>query len=780
MTEPNAPSVGGRILVNGEQMADAVDRARGGGEKYHPYTFEQTQARLSSQTEALATQARTISVDLRADRVVFEAKLLPNYLANSYFPDRLADLLDLVPLGSRPATGVLRVPSGSSLQPTKTLIVASDERGLDRLNLLMQNGPRTRSEQAAAEELRQFELLRLPTAEEIIGRVPDSPADVAVDLVLYEAVLHPDPDSTSSTSRRRLSSDTYKKFVALVDRHRGQVIEQQADVVGGLTFVPVRLPEDELQAIAAFNPLRSLRRMPRIRPVPELGLRSASRVNTTPPPPADPSAPEVLVFDAGVDDSSPLFSGAVSTEDLTSKAPVAGCLQHGSAVTAAILFGEIVPGQRLDQPKAQVRHFRAIPGHDTDVSELYWLLDRIKEKVEASNAGIVNLSLGPEVAVEDGEPHRWTAVLDELAYERDILFVSAAGNNGESDDALGLNRVQVPGDMVNGLTIGACDTSDETEEWSRPPYSAVGPGRAGLRISPSVVAFGGSDDNPFNRLYGDGRITVDCGTSYSAPLVVHNLARLATELGDRSNAATLRAFAAHFAQPHSTLPRLEVGHGRIHANFADNLECDSNEVTVLYQGIIQSGEVIAYQLPVPEQLDRGKVQIRWTSSYLSPTDPTEAAEYTKIGLESTLRPHASTYSFRDPDDAKTQRKVDILHDQAQVAELLKMGWRQSQNPVSRSKSSRTTEASLRADGKWETLACLKDSMLAKTLWRPRLDISQISREGGTLARDSAPPLEFALLVTVKSLAGLPVYSQTLNEFPILTALPITTEVEVEL
>ncbi|MFR9806375.1 S8 family peptidase [Pseudonocardia sp. RS010] len=780
MTEPSGQSTGGRILVNGEQMAEVVDRARGGGEKYHPYTFEQTQARLGSQTAALATQARTISVDLRADRVVFEAKLLPNYLANSYFPDRLADLLDLVPLGSRPATGTLRVPSGSSVQPTKTLIVASDERGLDRLNLLIQNGPRTRSEQAAADELRQFELLRLPTVEEILGRAPEAPSDNAVDLTLYEAVLHPDPDSTSSTSRRRLSSDTYQKFVALVNRHGGEVIEQQADVVGGLTFVPVRLHEDELEAVAAFNPLRSLRRMPRIRPVPAFGLRSATRVNTSPPPPPDPSAPEVLVFDAGVDGSSPLFSGAVSTEDLTSKTPAPGCLHHGSAVTAAILFGEVAPGQQLDQPKAQVRHFRAIPGHDTDVSELYWLLDRIKEKVEDSNAGIVNLSLGPEVAVEDEEPHRWTAVLDELAYERDVLFVSAAGNNGESDQALGLNRVQVPGDMVNGLTIGACDTSEHAEEWTRPAYSAVGPGRAGLRISPSVVAFGGSDENPFNRMYSDGRITYDCGTSYSAPLVVHNLAKLATELGDRSNAATLRAFAAHFAEPHSVLPKLEVGHGRIHSNFAGNLDCAANEVTVLYQGVIESGEVIAYQLPVPEQLDRGKVQIRWTLSYLSPTDPTEAAEYTKIGLESTLRPHAAMYSFRDPEDAKTQRKVDILNDQAEVAELLKIGWRQSQNPVSRSKGSRATEASLRADGKWETLACLNDSMLAKSLWRPRLDISQISREGGTLARDSAPPLEFALLVTVRSQAGLPVYTQTLSEFPILAALPVATEVEVEL
>lgn len=780
MTETGGPPQGGRILVGGELMSEVVDRARGGGDKFHPYTFEQTQLRLAPQTRELAVQAKALDPSLRANRVVFEAALLPNYLANSYYPDRLVELLDLTPLGSRPATGIYSVPSGDREAPTKTLIVAADDEGLSRLSRLLENGPQTKSEYAAAEELRQFQQLRLPLVEEIIRpSILDAEPQYRTGTILFEAVLHPDPDLPTAGVRRGVSAGILEKFLALVERHGGQILVDQRGVVGGLTFVPVRLPWENVEAVAQFNPLRTIRRMPRIRPVPAPGLRSAPRVGTPAPPPPAEGAPEVLIFDAGVDDNSTYFRDAVTTEHLTAHPPAPGCIEHGSGVTGAVLYGIVKPGEVLNIPRARVRHLRAIPGNDTDVAELYWLLDQIKATVETSNAKLVNLSLGPEIAVEDGEVHRWTATLDELAYERDILFVTAAGNNGESDAALGLNRVQVPADMVNGLAVGACDTPDPEDGWTRAPYSAVGPGRRGARIQPAVVSFGGCETRSFPRLSGDGRISYDCGTSYAAPLVVHGLAGLQAELGARASAATLRAFAVHFAGSHPA-DHADVGYGRFLADYMDALECRHDEVTVLYQASIRRGEVRAYQLPVPEQLDRGNVNVRWTVGFSSPTDPAEAVEYTKIGLESTLRPHAALYSFRDPQDAATFVKVDILNEPSRVGDLIKAGWKQSQNPVTRSsRSPRAGEAVRRDEGKWETLWRSEDSLRATSLWRPRLDISQVAREAGGLAGDSAPAVDFALIVTVRSRAGLPVYAQALAEFPVLMELPLTTQVRLQ-
>ncbi|WP_330313280.1 S8 family peptidase [Streptomyces sp. NBC_00523] len=482
----------------------------------------------------------------------------------------------------------------------------------------------------------------------------------------------------------------------------------------------------------------------------------------------------MLIFDAGIDEDGDYFAGSAQQHHLTDESPEYGCLEHGSAVTGAVLYGNVQPGQQLSKPPVRATHYRCIPGPAEDGTELYWLLDQIQKKVTEDDAMIVNLSLGPEVSVDDGEPHRWTAVLDSLAYERDILFVTAVGNNGETSD----NRIMVPADMVNGLSVGACDRPYPEALWSRAPYSCVGPGRPGALVQPSVMAFGGDEQLPFARLRADGRISYDCGTSYAAPLVSHELAVLSGELGDRASASALKAFAVHFAESHAD-PNVSTGYGRLINDHASALWCDSNEVTVMYQASVERDQILGFLLPVPESVDRGRVKVRWTLAYASPTDPTEAVEYTESGLEFTLRPHAANYSFRDPENSSHTVKVNIRDEPERVAELEEEGWIRSKNPVSRSQKigPKASEASRRRGGKWETVMQGQDRLQAKSLWLPRLDIEYLTRAGGVLTR-SAAPVDFTLLVTVTSLSGIPVYQMAQSEFPVLSALPVPIATEV--
>ncbi|MFJ9818746.1 S8 family peptidase [Streptomyces sp. NPDC101151] len=765
---------GGRILVGGEQMSEMVDRVSGGGDKFYPYSVEETREILGPQARSLRDSAVRLDSALRADHVVFEATLLPNFLANSYFPDRLVKLLGLTALGSRPATADLTLRSGTTPDvPTKSLIVAGDDASLSRLANILEGGELNRAERAAAEELRQFSEIRLPRREEVFRGASADVEDSGHARAVYEAVLHPDPD-TPGSGRHPITARLFRKFEEYISSLGGEVAATRRDVVGGLTFVPVFLPEDLAEQAAAFNPLRSIRRMPRIRPVPSSPLRSAPRVGRPAPPAADPNAPEVLIFDAGIEDGGDYFAGSAQQVHLTSESPQYGCIEHGSAVTGAVLYGNVQPGQRLPKPSVRATHYRCIPGPPDDGTELYWLLDQIQKKVAEKDAMIVNLSLGPEVTVDDGEPHRWTAVLDSLAYERDILFVVAVGNNGDSSD----DRIMVPADMVNGLSVGACDRPYPEAMWSRAPYSAVGPGRPGALIQPSVVAFGGDDQLPFARLRSDGRISFDCGTSYAAPVVSHELAVLSKELGDRASASALKAFAVHFAESHAD-PNINSGHGRLISDHASALWCDSNEVTAMYQASVERDQILGFQLPVPEGLQRGKVKVRWTLAYASPTDPTEAVEYTESGLEFTLRPHAAVYSFRDPEGSSRPVKVNIRDEAERAAQLEEDGWIRSKNPVSRSQKvgPKASEASRRRGGKWETVMQGQDRLQASSLWLPRLDIEYLTRTGGVLTRGAAP-VDFTLLVTVTSLSGLPVYQLAQAEFKVLSALPVPITAQV--
>lgn len=94
------------LLANGERLAKAVEPASGGGgPKFHPRDVDVARQILMPQVEALYTTVTQLEDRLRGPRIYFQATLLPNYLAASYFPGAILGELDLVPVGSRRARG---------------------------------------------------------------------------------------------------------------------------------------------------------------------------------------------------------------------------------------------------------------------------------------------------------------------------------------------------------------------------------------------------------------------------------------------------------------------------------------------------------------------------------------------------------------------------------------------------------------------------------------------------------------------------------------------------
>ena len=360
------------------------------------------------------------------------------------------------------------------------------------------------------------------------------------------------------------------------------------------------------------------------------------------------------MFDGGVDVQAPQLVGFVRNQDLTAEPEEPDFVAHGTFVTGAALYGPVSAHAALPTPMVSVDHYRVLPVPPQGVwdVDLFWILDRITEVIQASpNYSLVNLSLGPNLTVDvDAEPHVWTATLDELAAEHGTLFVAAGGNNGDLDHQAGLDRIQVPADMVNGLGVGACDCAAPDEPWARCSYSAVGPGRAGARIQPIGVGFGGEAPNYFGGIVAGGLAAESQGTSFATPAVVHGLAGLAARLGEaRSTPHTLRAFAAHFADPLSGNPCEEVGFGRLRLRYDDALECRPEEVTVLYEDAIGRDEVVSLPLPLDEDAVAGRmVSMAWTFAFTTDVDIADPVDYSLAGLELAFRPHARRYRLQDP------------------------------------------------------------------------------------------------------------------------------------
>jgi serine protease AprX len=153
--------------------------------------------------------------------------------------------------------------------------------------------------------------------------------------------------------------------------------------------------------------------------------------------------------------------------------------------------------------------------------EYYWAF--AAERADSAGADIISSSLGytefDDASMNysysdlDGE----TAVITQaaqMAFDRGIIVVNAAGNLGGSNDPW--HYISPPADGKDILAVGAVDFS-----LNRSGFSSFGPSADG-RVKPDIVALGtqAANINPF------GLIQYGNGTSYSCPLIAGFIACL--------------------------------------------------------------------------------------------------------------------------------------------------------------------------------------------------------------------------------------------------------------
>ncbi len=755
-TPPSRP-----ILNAGASFGDDQTRAQGHGDKYHPFSYSEVRPRLAEQIQGIRSDVAHLPDALRGDRVVIQAKLHPNYLAATHHPRVLRADADLVMVGTLPSRGTLRRRSGADEEdvPTKTLLLSATDDSLNRMSALLGDiTPPT----PIADEFVRFESFLLPGAERIVKRRRSRDAkqkngeeDPDAELV-WEAVLHPAIDANGVASAAAAERVT-AKLEQLVERLGGEFRRNYLRQVGPLMFVPIRLQRRHLDALERFNPLRGLRPMPQMRRIPEKRIRSVDFGGADPEPPADLPPPEhrIAVFDGGVDSSHPLLAPFVSEGDLTSAPRDDELVAHGTLVSSALLYGHIEAGRPLSPPPAYVDHFRVLPApaHVDADDEPYWVLDQIIATLRAdpNRWQIVNLSLGPEDSAidDDADIDRFTAEIDQLVVDLGLTVTVAVGNEGEPTiSPLGLDRVMAPSDGVNVLAVGACDdiTPDEP---TRAAYSCVGPGRPGLRVAPLGVAFGGSDALHFVGADVGGGYQVNMGTSFASPTAARGVATLLATVAFSPNLA--RGMAAHFAVRPKKHDLPAVGYGRLRIDYRPLLECEPGAITVVVQDTIERGMTRAYPMPYPLAGISGRVKARWTVSFISPTDPQDAVEYTQAGLEVVMRPNAAAYTMSLKNSGQKPVDVDLRTDGALIQNLANQGWELSLNPKTRSGKAIRSEHTLRDEGKWETVTRHEDGVNATTLHLPSIWLTYYERaEGQLIPKATAGELDFTLIMTIEA------------------------------
>lgn len=665
------------------------------------------------------------------DLAIATITLNPEYIAKSYFPKELLREAGLEAVGSRPKA-VKPSKRTRDREPVNTLSTEIFVRGTRRqFASWSKKFPQLDETSSTALQIREIEEISFPEPQRKLKNVP-----VKGESIVFEIVLHIDEKHAEDRylglfkqylSSFQISADFKRRFYA-----------------GGLCFVELEAPIKLAQEIARFSLVRVVRAMPKLRllrPTFRNGvLGSGSKITLPSTAPLDPNI-KAAIFDGGIPENHPLTKWVTPYNFPDMTPPDDNSLEHGVAVTSAFLFGHISPKEKLSAPYCFADHYRVIdaaPGQNP--YELFEVLERINDVLTTKEYDFINLSLGPRLPIDDEEVHAWTAVLDEYLSDGTTLATIAVGNDGDGDPTIQANRVQVPADCVNALSIGACDVPDEN--WQRADYSSVGPGRCPGLIKPDLVDFGGSDARPFLALdlAGKNILTPTAGTSFSSPSVLRLGSGVKAHFGAALNSLAIKTLLVHCCEA-TEIPAVEVGWGRVARSLDDIVLCDDHIMRVVYQGSITASKYIRVPIPLPSGSLKGKVSIKTTICYATSVDPHHPDNYTRSGLNPIFRPNKNKFN----DSAA--------------------------HPVSKpffSKSQKSTipltEEELRSDTwKWENCVHATNRFLGKSLVEPFFDIHYNARLEGH-NDTTTQKIQYAIVITVEAPSITNLYDQVVRKY----------------
>lgn len=318
------------------------------------------------------------------------------------------------------------------------------------------------------------------------------------------------------------------------------------------------------------------------------------------------------------------FSKWVEYHDMTDKSipKTIEDRRHGTAVSSIIVDGPTL-NPWLDDGcgRFRVRHF----GVATKSGFSSFTIIKLIKQIIAENRDIKvwNLSLGSDKEISDNFISAEAAVLDQLQYENDIIFV-IAGTNKPNDN---VKKIGSPADSINSLVVNSVTKSGLSTNYSR----------RGLALSffakPDVSYYGGSKEQYIHvcEPLGDANVS---GTSYAAPWIARKLAYLIDVLG--MNRQIAKAMIIDAARGWTTQQTPEVislyGHGIVPIRIEQIIQSKDDEIKFLVTDISEKWNTYNYHFPIPMKEDHYPYVARATMCYFPICDRSQGVDYTNTEL----------------------------------------------------------------------------------------------------------------------------------------------------
>lgn len=296
--------------------------------------------------------------------------------------------------------------------------------------------------------------------------------------------------------------------------------------------------------------------------------------------------------------------------------------RHGTAVSSIIVDGpKMNPWLDDGCGRFKVRHFGVAAGAQFSS---FTIIKLIKTIIESNkDIKVWNISLGSNQEINDNFISAEAAVLDQIQYENDVIFVVAGTNKSRED----VNKIGSPADSINSMVVNAVTKSGLSAKYSR----------KGLALSffakPDVSYYGGSEEQYIQVCEPLGTTFV-AGTSFAAPWIARKLAYLIDVLG--LNREIAKALIIDAARGWNDAPTPEevalYGHGIVPIKITDIIQTPEDEIRFLVTDVSEKWNTYNYHFPIPLKADTYPYYARATMCYFPLCDRAQGVDYTNTEL----------------------------------------------------------------------------------------------------------------------------------------------------
>ena len=296
--------------------------------------------------------------------------------------------------------------------------------------------------------------------------------------------------------------------------------------------------------------------------------------------------------------------------------------RHGTAVSSIIVDGpKMNPWLDDGCGRFKVRHFGVAAGAQFSS---FTIIKLIKTIIEGNkDIKVWNISLGSNQEINDNFISAEAAVLDQIQYGNDVIFVVAGTNKSRED----VNKIGSPADSINSMVVNAVTKSGLSTKYSR----------KGLALSffakPDVSYYGGSEEQYIQVCEPLGATFV-AGTSFAAPWIARKLAYLIDVLG--LNREIAKALIIDAARGWNDAPTPEevalYGHGIVPIKITDIIQTPEDEIRFLVTDVSEKWNTYNYHFPIPLKADTYPYYARATMCYFPLCDRAQGVDYTNTEL----------------------------------------------------------------------------------------------------------------------------------------------------